>query len=434
MGKRGRNRQGLYVALLYVLDLHYERESQIHGNDPAAWRPAPRNRPDQFCAWALDALQTLGVPAPGSFGDLVGELSRLRLPRVASMLSHSMARRVESEDRPLDELDPEDALERLGLNRRAAERHPQARKFAHTVSDALDEAWCRALAATAEEYAALDDLPRTALLLGGLPPSFAVLNDYIFQHLDDAELVRDHLMLTVLQFYGLVTGTVPPPPPTWRRALDALSGLERSDLERLASLTERQVDHLRRLGDDAPALLDLRQRLRCSASRWLALGAALRRNGEASEEEAKDAARAAGAAAHHGLASRDELRRLADSAAWRELAEPNEEVARMLRQGDLSPELTTRLANWSDAVTAEVQQLLLDHRGWAVAYLEDRKILEGLFSSRTCARLNMRELFPKTTAWLDRYLGEHIESALIEDVGDLETVAAVVSRRIRQQL
>lgn len=270
MGTRGPNRRGYYLALLFTLELHYERERRLKGDDPAAWLPAPRNRPDHFCEWTLDAVSTLNAALPRTFAELLSALDALRLPHIAQVLEVAIRRQTGLRSAVADELELEALLALVGDGGRPSERHPQARKFAQAVSASLDRSWRRALNATAREFASMEGLPSMALLLGGLPPSFHTLDAHIFGRLRDHELVREHGTLTVVQFYGLVGGALPPPPPSWQALIDTLAACERGELERLAGLSSGQRLKLRSLGaaaaDDDPEL-----------ARWLQRGEISRR-------------------------------------------------------------------------------------------------------------------------------------------------------------
>jgi hypothetical protein len=436
VGRRGRNRKGLYVALLFILELQYESERRIKGDTPAQWHPSPRNRPNHFCFWVMDALSSLNGPEPKCFGELLDELEHQRLPHVATMLDYTVSRRFGGNgEPPVRELDMDVILEGLGSAGLVNERHPQARKFARVVSDHLDVRWRDAVAATAPEFDEVEGLPKMAFLLGALPPSFHILNQRIFACLDDAELIREHRMLTVLQFYGLVTGTLPPAPPSWSPALRELAEMSHQQVELLANLSGPQASEVRRLGDPGWCLAMLRRRLRLSPRQWSTLGTDLRTGADS------------GVILRRGVASRIEalidqgqlepwqaLRKLAQSEYWESVGHLDEEVIRMIARGELTRSLADRVAGWSDPIWHEISELLSRHRDWAVAYLEDCRTLEELFASRTGARLNLRDLFPKTSAWLDAFLSEHMEDALMGDVGELETLAGPVSRLIRERM
>lgn len=433
MGSRGRNRRGYYVTLLYALDLQYEWERRLKGEDESLWHPSPRNRPDHFARWALDVLTTIGSNQPRTLDELTEELEQQHLSHVARMLRFSVVQhetvRSQAPRAAITKLPLTDLMAVLGFGAEPAERHPQARKFAQVVSRHLDVRWRQALERIVEEYGGGELVPSTAFLLGGLPPSYGVLNDMIFMRLADTDLASERDGLTVLQFYGLVTGTLPPAEQRWQEALDRLNGLTGDELEMLSTLTDRQVEQLRALPELGWHLAQLRGRTNLSVMGWRSLGAALRAH-EAVEHANAVAVRVRGVLER--LGERLTVMETASSPAWEAVGELDEEVLRWITRGELSYSLYAQLHAWDQAGWEDVRELLRHEGAWAVAYLEDRSLLEAMFRARTRARLNLRDLFPATIDWLDHWLQRHMEEALVQDVGELDTFAALVSRRVQE--
>jgi hypothetical protein len=432
VGMRGRNRAGLYVALMYALDLHFELECSARGSEPDRWQPRPRKRPDHFCFWALDTLETLGVPAPPTFPELLVALKRMRLPSIARMLDYTMTQWSRDSGEPVATLYARAQSAASTEGDRSSERHPQVRKFAKQVCGDLDAAWLEAIELVEAEFAGAGDLPRTAFLLGALPPGFSILNRHVFGHLGDVELVLEHSQLTAFQFYGLVVGSPPPAPARWARALDVLAPFDGEEIAHLASLSARQLRSLQAMGAKGKRLLDLRRSLGRTMD-WMELGEALRQwleDGPDPKDRAAPPEIVTRAAARAGLKPQD-LAALSEPAAWQAAARPDDELLRLLDGGSVGHRACVRIGSWPADVPQMVADLFESDRALAVAFLEDRRILDELFTARTSARLSVRDLFPKTIERLDAYLLEDLAAALIHDVGDLESVASVVSHRIK---
>lgn len=446
MGKRGRNRKGYYLTMLYVLELHYALELHRRGDEVDQWRPSPKNRPDQFLDWIQGGLATLDVASPANLAELTRELERRQLGRIARVLEYVVVRQAKASSLPPSRdvrfLDLALVREAIGGRSSAVERHPQARKYARAVSEALDEAWLGALQRTASEYLAMEGLPATALLLGGLPPCFRTLSERIFEHLHDDALLEEHRYLTAFQFYGLVTGSVPPAPVAWQEACDALCACSDDDVRLLAGLSTAKIGQIRTLADlDGRDLWQLRSRLRASPERWMQLGATLSGAAAARTER--------GGPAHDPILAQLEthavrvrgsdqgsawLRSMAGSALWDAVGRIDHEVALMVDRGDLHAGMLGVVGAWSCETWIQVWELLSNHRDWTVAYVQDRRTLERLFESRTGGRLNVREVFPKTIAWLDTFLHGNLLEVMMNDVGDLERLATTVSRRTQEHL
>ena len=433
MGQRGRNRDGYYIALLHVLELQYEREHELKGPDPHDWQPSPHNRPDQFLRWVLDVLKNLNFPPPRTLQELVGQLERGGLMRVARLLEYTVLSHA-SEDRRIDaNLPLPVVLHEIDRPTRSLERHPQVRKFSKVVVQQLDSQWRVAVEHTAKEFGAIPGLPKAALLLGALPPSFAVLNDFIFARLADCELVAQHRTLTVLQFYGLVTGTLPAAPAAWRRAIDEVAEVGEEDLYLLATLSDSQVRQLRSLSKEAWCLLRARLRLHLTASQWRGLRESLIHSPRTVTQSTLQRLTSLLARPAEVPLGADDIRKLAQSFDWRVVEQFDEELVRLMARGELGSRLILRLQRWDEATWRAVHDLLVYDRDACLAFLEDRRILQELYESRTGAHLHLRDLFPRTTAWLDDYLSAILEDALLNDVGELETAAAIVSRRVQEK-
>ncbi len=385
-GRRGRKRAGYYLALLHTLELHYRLEHQVK-KSPLHWQPLPRQRPDQFMNWLLEDLELLGGPPPVSLAELLEHLQDEQLTHVADGLRTVVERKLldahpdAAARAQLRELSLEELEARLGGPVKG-EKHPQARKFARIVSRNLDRAWREALILTASEHERESGGRPSVFLLGALPPSFRVINAHTFAHLEDTDLPAEPAALTVLQFYGLATGTLPPAPAPWREGLEALVGLDDEELALLGSLSGQQVEHIRTLDEG------IVERLRHSHSE---------RN--------------------LGLVSG-----------------VDEEVARMVKRKKLTPRLIKRLQDWSAPQRQTVHALLGEQALWVTAYLQDWALLTELFAARTPARLHLRDLFPESITWLDGHLTRHFEDATLHDVSDLEASASAISQRIQQHL
>ncbi len=370
MGKRGRNKTGYYRVLLHLLELQYTLERVARGDQPAQWRPSPRNRPDQFLGWVRSSLPTCGA-SPVTPEDLFARLEKERLPHVAAVLEHVVCARPTGATPTAD-------FETLLSAQHApnTEAHPQARKFSSTLSRSLDAAWLGALMET-EIYAASKGWPASATLLGGLPPNFGALYTLLQSGLRSADAIETPSELSVFQFYGLATGTLPPPPAPYERALEALGALACEDAALLGSLSAAQTLQLRAL---EPKLLSAR-----------------------------------------------------DSALRCVTCEPlDEELRRMIARKELSGTLVGALRGWDEALWREARAFTA--LPWATLYLEDRRSLQDLFNGRTAAKLNLRDVFPETVAWLDEKLSAQVESALYQETGGVAPAAHAYSCHLRKRL
>lgn len=437
MGQRGRNRNGFYIALLHVLELQYKRESELGCCDPGQWQPSPQSRPDQFLRWVLDVLSMLSFPQPRAFADVLDQLKSLGLAHVARLLDHAVqrmvARRRESGAIDIYSAAPEALLDWHGSPTRAPERHPQVRKFSKVVARELDEVWRAALVATANEFLGIEGLRPSALVLGGLPPSFPVLNDIILARLSDGELIADHEALTVLQLYGLVAGCLPEAPTEWKPAFSELEKLKPEQLRLIGSLTHEQVRQLRTIRDGAWRLLKARRRLRMSGGQWIEFGRRLDLGTEAVRRRAVERLRGALPAEFSREVSDRELLALGASTTWQQVADIDEEMARLLIRGDVGRRLLRRLQAWDDATWSAARRILHHDGDRCIAYIEDSQVLQRLFLTRTFARLSLRDLFPRSLEWLDQFLRQNLEDSLMHDVAEVQLTATIVSRRIQQQ-
>ena len=372
MGKRGRNKTGYYRVLLHLLELQYSLERGARGDHPERWRPSPRNRPDQFLRWVLSSTSARGT-SPTTLSDLFTRLEREKLPHVAALLAHVLgdcAPTKESEEDTLSLLSAQCAPE--------TEAHPQARKFSSTLSRSLDAAWLDALLQT-EAHAASQGWPASATLLGGLPPGFGALYTLLHACFSTTDPIDTPAELSVFQFYGLATGTLPPPPDSHAHALEALGSLTAEDVTLLGGLSAAQALQLRRL---EPKRLSARS----------------------------------------GVSQSPLLDEVLD-----------EEVRRMILRKEVTGTLVTALQNGDEALWGAARALLSDVP-WATLYLEDRRSLRELFGGRTAAKLNLRDVFPQTIAWLDEKLNAHIDSALYQEAGGIAPAAHAYSCHVRKLL
>ena len=377
MGKRGRNKTGYYRVLLHLLELQYALEERERGSSPARWRPSPRNRPDQFLKWVRSSLPArCAAPGPLTLEGLLTRLEKEQLPHIAALLEHVVRDCTPSAGTL------ENGLETLLGDARTkdAEAHPQARKFAGTLSRSLDDAWLAALQKT-EAHAALKGWPAAAAILGGLPPGFGAVYTLLQSGLGAGDAIESPAELSVFGFYGLATGALPPPPAPFERALGALGSLSPEDVTLLGSLSEAQALQVRGLPSKVSA-------------------------GDGASRCVK-----------HEL-----------------LDEPlDEELRRLIVRKELSGTLVKALRGFDDALWREARALLTE-APWATLYLEDRRTLQELFNGRTAAKLNLRDAFPRTTAWLDERLERHIESALYEETGEVRAAAHAYSCHARKLL
>lgn len=455
MGSRGRNKTGYYTALLYSLELHYQLEKVKKGDNPLLWQPLPRNRLSQFLVWVLDSLDTLGLDAPETFGSMMQLLKQKDLAHVAAVLQALAQRQHQAADNPQVSLMDKLIGELVNNPATAAERHPQARKFAQVISQHLDQAWEVALEATAQEYLAEGRWPRAALILGGLPPSFRMLNEHIFAQIGDAALSEDYSSLPVLVFYGLVSGGVPTPPEGWGQVIDHLQAFNPSELQSLNSLSHSQAAQLRQCSREGVELLRLRERLHCESPKWRALMRALdtlssddlakvtwffqKPPGASellrfSEESVSPEVRFLIDRWSYGLPNLLQVRRLLEKGAWQNICGFDEELIRMLERRELTYATLDLLQEWPEELWRAVGRLLNEQSDWIFTFFEDRQSLISLIEARTQAKLNLRDVFPQTFATLDKYLNASLREVLVRDVGDLETFAVIISQRIHQQL
>ena len=435
VGSRGRNRSGYYVALLYVLDLHYEKEARTKGEDPAHWRPLPKTRPDHFGRWATDVISTLEGDKPEGFGELVEKLEAYELNRIASVLSHLTDPADNSQDWIVEEFSGGFESGRVsttapGLT--SAERHPQARKFAKFVTRNLDLAWLEALKISAGEFGETEGIPAAAFLLAGMPPSFRSICRHILEQTGDLEFVGDYQSLTAFQFFGLVTGKNVQPPPEWFPAIEELRRLDPNTLDMLASLSESQFRLLARARAIDWRLAQIRRHHLLSLGEWRELRLAILAHESGGEFSGP---RRMLRLAENIIASEpsheEVTRAAADNEGWEMNLRIDEECMRLYRQRRLTPALLNRARSWDDAILGQMRELLTEQRSLVWAYLEDTELLMRVFRARTTAQLVLRELFPKSISWLDKYLFSHLEEVLTFDVAEVQALAEIISERVQ---
>ncbi|HEX7023062.1 MAG TPA: hypothetical protein VF171_09410 [Trueperaceae bacterium] len=361
MGRRGGNREGYYLVLLYALDLQYRLQSRGGEQGPLHWQPSPRRRPDQFMRWVVESLETLKAPAPRSFGGLLVHLGELELEHVAVVLEATVRRAWGRQEATngLEGLPVGEVLAAIAQPNGAREAHPQARKVAQSLSGQLDGAWLWAL-----DAAGKNEADPCCVLLGGLAPGFEVIERYLGGISWDDELLPDYGELTVLQCYGLTTGVPPEPAPAWRPAVEELRHLNMDDLALLRSLSPTELRALQHPGVE---LLD--------AERLIP------------------------------------LRRLG-----------------------LGPQLLERLRHWDDAIWAKAKRLLTDYWKAIDALLEEGRALEEVVKLQPVARLDLRDVFPQTVAWLDGVYLQHYDEIHFRPVEEVADEAKAFSRRVLEEL
>ena len=409
MGKRGRNKTGYYRVLLHLLELQYALEHRARGDSPARWRPSPRNRPDQFLRWALSSTSARG-DSPVTLNDVFARLEREKLPHVAALLAH-IAGECASAGKAT-----EDALNILSVQHTPeTEAHPQARKFSSTLSRSLDAAWLGALIKT-EAHAASQGWPACATLLGGLPPGFGTLYTLLHAGFSAADPIDTPAELSVFQFYGLATGTLPPPPAPYACALGALGSLTSEDVTLLGSLSAAQALQLRRL---EPRLLSTRSSALCTKD-------ALTYTSKGCESSPSSAT-----CERHVASTSDEFLETPPDAPLD--APLDEELRRMIARKEVTGTLVKALRGGDEALWGAARALL-NEASWATLYLEDSRSLQELFNGRTAAKLNLRDVFPRTVAWLDEKLKAHIDGALYQETGGIAPAAHAYSCHVRKLL
>ena len=99
---------------------------------------------------------------------------------------------------------------------------------------------------------------------------------------------------------------------------------------------------------------------------------------------------------------------------------------------ELTKTLVKALKNWDEALWREARAL--NALPWTALYLEDRRSLQELFDGRTAAKLNLRDVFPETVAWLDEKLKAHIDNALYQETGVVAPAAHAYSCHLRKRL
>ena len=412
MGKRGRNKAGYYRMLLHLLELQYALERRARGDAPARWRPSPRNRPDQFLRWVLSSLPPHGAAPvtlnPVTLNNVYVRLEREKLPHVAALLAH-VAGECASAGKAAEEV-----LSSLSQHTPETEAHPQARKFSGTLSRSLDAAWLGALTKT-EAHAASQGWPACATLLGGLPPGFGTLYTLLHAGFGAADPIDTPAELSVFQFYGLATGTLPPPPSAYACALGALSSLTSEDVTLLSSLSAAQARQLRKL---EPRLLFARSSALCTKDAlYTSEGCELSPSSATCERQVAST-------------SDESLEAPLDAP----LDEPlDEELRRMIARKEVTGTLVKALRGGDEALWSAARALL-NETPWATLYLEDRRSLQELFNGRTAAKLNLRDVFPRTVAWLDEKLKARIDGALYQETGGVAPAAHAYSCHVRKLL
>ncbi|MDQ3398250.1 MAG: hypothetical protein M3511_10870, partial [Deinococcota bacterium] len=305
--------------------------------------------------------------------------------------------------------------------------------------------------------------PRAAVVLGGLPPGFAALASQILSALADSDPCDEPADLTVFQFYCLVTGALPRAPEPWAGALEQLADLTAEDLQLVRSLSSVQVERLCTLSEGAFSLISLRRTLRCSVAQWQALVdaiAAMPDDDFVRIVAFLEAENKPNSASLHQVVRKlpsslqsvlrpiievkgscqfrldlvKKVRGLTERGAWVLARGFDEELARMIMREVLDYPLLRRFQAWDVPLWRCIRSLLAEHSAWVTTYLEDKRLIKELFASRTHAKLDLRDVFPKTTAWLDEQLWDNFEEMLYEEVAGFYPQAAAFSSSVRRQL
>lgn len=450
MGQRGKSKTGYNLALLYALDLHYRVAFASKGHDPSAWQPKPRKRPEQFLRWIQDCLTTLDGAPPDTFADLFERLQAKGLTCIAKVVEYTVNRKC------VGHVDAVSAsiLENQHSQANSPELHPQVRKYARTVGHNLDRTWHRALAAAWQRHA--KDWPNGSFLLGGLPPGFSAISEQILGKLGALERLGGFRELTVFQLYGLATGAIPKPPSIWAQAIEQLVQLTDGEIELLRGLSDAQVNALRALDDQAATLLKWGLQ-NFSSVQWRAIVGAFNRLSEddftlvtgciaqlermpPKEREQYLVTRFRSLRSgnitvkflisHAASKPKSFLRNLrhTELRTWKLVQQVDDEVGRVAARGQLTRRFRRQLDTLDFDGLHGARELLCARPVWLQGYLEDRQVLHELFAARNAVRLDLRELFPITIAFLDQHLQQHLEEALIEAVADVEADARAVEQ------
>ena len=464
--KRGRHREGYYLALLHVLELAYELQEAADGG-PQGWQPVPRNRPDQFVMWARSSLRTLGLPAPKSLRELVRQLEGHDLKRVAQVLVWTVERQLawdttqsEASQRERMWQEPlEQLVKDLGRSDGAAEAHPQVRKVSQVMQAQLDEAWCDALEAT---VLGTGDLSSAAVLLGGVPPGFIRLFDAILGTMLETGTINHREDASVLQCYALITGNLPELPPVWQEALEVLASFEPTVLWRLRGLSTLQHQQLMNLPDEALELVAVMQQLtnKSSSPPEQLVAHVARLSPEALEQvirgldvkrtlsgrrvkalpvglEDEDATQDVLFLQTHWPSSGIDLTKvhaLTQIGAWEVVRRLDVELLRLLYRQEITAAVILRLQGLRPEVREAVLHLLEQYWEFASDYLEDMRVVRTWLSGRSPAMLNLREVFPQTIAWLDAFFRRHYEDVVLVLTEDVTEEAQAFTRRVLERL
>lgn len=449
MGKRGKNREGYHLALLYALELHYRAERRRKGNHPSAWQPLPRKRPEQFARWVAASLPKLTGATPQSANDCLRLLEHAQLGSVSQALEYTLSawKAARTADGPNSDLRAPEAQASPG------DLHPQVRKLAKTLSKSLDQAWRDALEAAERAFAG--STSPSALLLGALPPGFTAISARIFNDLEALEPLGGYRELTASQFYALATGRMPQPPEPMDRPIAHLTSLNEAERELMRTFSEAQLRQLTTVSEQAQELLTwalatynpvqwhaLASAFSSLPSRELQIAheyldtLAVMTVGEREKYLASEfRSLKSGNVTLKFLVSHSakmstrsvKLLRATDQHTWKSLQQLDPELAGLLAHQPAAKGLRRALSGWDDELLHDASALLNGSSGWAEGYLEDARLVRQLLASRTAAQLDLYELFPHSIARLDAHFQANVEEILLEEVGQAEDEARSVA-------
>ena len=437
MAKRGIYKKGYYLALIYALNEHYALESLRCGADPAAWRPLPRRRADQFLNLILDSLSEVGVVLPSHYTALMSVLEREKLPFVKQVLDFCVTWQVTKLARQrqlafdLTRASLADLRAFTHLPVATTETHPQVRKLVQSVTPGLDALWLEALL---KLEACPRRWPRVSVILGGLPPSFEVVHRQVSSGLAVSSYAEAGRELNVMQFYSLATGAVPDPVGSWRNVPEQLARLSEAEVYLLKSLSRRQAGHLSGLSREAFLLVLSLRSIRRATRTWREVVEKLRGPWPSRSLEARRQLNHWKVAYNLDIQQLEVLRKLLRADAWQQVKAFDEELIRLIDKGELSLELFMRLKSWDQPTWLRVLRVLQNDWLWITSYLEDSRALAHFEGLRSPARLELGSLFPKTVTWLNGLVRSNLEAVLARELEPVTEYALEYSDLVKDQL
>lgn len=431
MIKRGLYKHGYYLSILESLELNYQLQEQIHGYDYRKWKPLPIRRPDYFLRITDIYFESKHVVIPQSFDGYIHELEIGRLTHVAQILAFSVrkyfARNL------LVNFDQSIGIARLkkliSQPGKSRELFPQTRKYAKYLRNNLDPLWLVALQELdqKENHGSFE-----SQIIGGLPPSFKLHYEHILPNIVRHKFNDE---LSMMQFYGLVTGKVPEIRTYPLHLIEELSKFSQIELSLVNMLSLSQLKQLCSLSSDTYSLVLMIRGMRRSSSAWRDIIARLLDIIESEKESPKAGIRLLRHFRYKyaiDIKSIDDIKSLAQPQEWRQVQGLDEEIIRLIDKGSINYKFFGKLSIWNAQLQKEIKKMLEVDWPWIVEYLNDLRFLETQRKRREPIILNTKDIFPKSIDYLDAKLRQNHGEYVFHNITTIYDNALLYSEELNK--